>query len=212
MPIILDFCRSVQEYTAQFAHIVFPRPECCPLCGASDALIGHGFYRRKPKDQTRVYRIRIKRWFCKACRATLSVLPSFLLRFRHYLLVVIQQVIVTRFEDNASWHETEQRCARDGLPSRRTIGRWCHSFAEQAAGWWAAVQETLAQQDAGSPALDPLGPSAGPADPPRALLHATTHLLAWAKTRWPQVAGYGLIDRLRFLWHWGLGRGLMRLV
>jgi len=212
VPIILDFGRAVQDYIAHFEQLIFPRPECCPSCGTPHVFIGHGFYPRKPKDQTQVYRIWIKRWFCKACHTTLSVLPSFLLRFRHYLLVVIEQVVVVRFENNASWHATTQRCAPDGLPSPRTIGRWCHAFAEHAAGWWAAVQETLAGQDSGSPALDPLGPAVGPLDAPRALLHTATHLLAWAQTRWPEVVGYGLKDRLRFLWHWGFGRGLARLV
>jgi hypothetical protein len=44
------------------------------------------------------------------------------------------------------------------------------------------------------------------------LLYAATYLLAWAQTCWPEVVGYGLKDRLRFLWHWGFGRGLARLV
>ena len=74
------------------------------------------------------------------------------------------------------------------------------------------MQATLAGQDSASPALDPLGPAAGPSEAPRALLHAATHLLAWAQTRWPEVAGYGRKDRLRFLWHWGFGCGLLRLV
>jgi hypothetical protein len=38
------------------------------------------------------------------------------------------------------------------------------------------------------------------------------HLLAWAKTRWTELAHYGLKDRLRFLWHWGAGQGLGRLI
>jgi hypothetical protein len=214
MPIILDFGGTVQDYAdvARFEQIIFPRPERCPCCGRAHTFIGHGFYPRKPKDQPQVYRIWIKRWFCKGCHTTLSVLPSFLLRFRHYLLVVIQQVVIARFEDKASWHALERQCAPDGLPSLRTMGRWCQSFGEQAAAWWAAVQATLASQDSASPALDPLGPAAGPLDAPCALLHAAMHLLAWAKTRWPEVVGYGLKDRLRFLWHWGFGRGLVRLV
>lgn len=212
MPIVLDFGPSVQDYIAHFNDILFPRPPCCPLCGTPDVLIGHGFYKRLPKDQSQVYSIRIKRWLCKACQRTIALLPSFLLRFRHYLLAVIQQVIVARFEDHASWHKTEARCASAGLPSLSTIGRWCHAFAEHAATWWAAVQETLARQDSASPVLDPLGAAAGPLDAPCALLHAATHLLAWAQTRWPEVLGYGLRDRLRFLWHWGFGLGLARLV
>jgi len=212
MPIITDFGPTVQDYLAHFATIAFPRPEQCPGCGTPHTFIGHGFYLRKPKDQTQVYHIWIKRWFCTACHTTLSVLPSFLLRFRHYLLVVIQQVVVARFEDQASWHTIARQYAPDGLPAPRTIGRWCHAFAAHPAGWWAAVQTTLAHQDSASPALDPLGPAAGPLDAPRALLHAATHLLAWAQTRWPEVVSYGRTDRLRFLWHWGGGRDLGRLV
>jgi hypothetical protein len=44
------------------------------------------------------------------------------------------------------------------------------------------------------------------------LLAAAVYLLAWAKTRWPEVAGSGLAERLAFLWHWGHGRELGRLV
>jgi hypothetical protein len=43
-------------------------------------------------------------------------------------------------------------------------------------------------------------------------LHAALHLLAWAKTRWANVQDYGWNDRLRFLWHWGAGQGLGRLI
>ncbi len=121
MPIIQDFGGSVQDYVAQFARIVFLRPSCCPHCGQADKLIGHGFYWRKAKDQTQVFRMRVKRWLCKACRRTLSVLPSFVLRFRHCLLAVIQAVVVTRYEDHASWQATTQRCATDGLPALRML-------------------------------------------------------------------------------------------
>jgi hypothetical protein len=37
-----------------------------------------------------------------------------LLRFRHYLLDVIQTVVVTRFEDSASWTLVSRRCAVEG--------------------------------------------------------------------------------------------------
>ena len=157
MPIITDFGPAVQDYLAQFDARAFPRPEQCPHCGTPHTFIGHGYYLRKPKDQTQVYRIWLKRWFCKACHTTLSVLPSFLLRFRHYLLGVIQQVVVARFEANASWHAIECQCAPDGLPAPRTIGRWCHAFAAQAADWWAAVQATLAQPGQRLPGLGPPG-------------------------------------------------------
>jgi hypothetical protein len=212
MPIVLDFGCSVQDYVAHFARLVFPRLDSCPCCGQPGCLIGHGYYERQALDQAEVFRLKIKRWLCKACRQTTAVLPSFLLRFRHYVLAVIDQALTARFELAASWQAVCQLVAQDGLPALRTLVRWCRSFAVHAPRWWAAVLAVLAETDATSPALDPLGPSVGPQDAPRGLLHSALHLLAWAKTRWPQLADYGLKDRLPYLWHWGQGRGLGRLV
>ncbi len=212
MVIVTEFGCLVHEYVERCSDLVFPRPNECPQCRIVDTLIGHGFYERKALSPTAVYVLRIKRWYCTACQRTVSLSPSFLLRFRHYLLDVIQSVVVARFEDGASWTQVAQRCAVEGVPSSRTMRRWCESFAEHAAAWWAAIQQTLAEHDAASPLLDPLGAAAGPRDAPRALLQAALHLLAWAKTQWAAVAHYGLADRLRFLWHWGAGRGLGRLV
>jgi transposase-like protein len=211
MFIVTDF-GSLVEYLAHFWQLDFPRPEVCPYCHAANVFIGHGFYLRKPFSTTKAYRVRIKRWLCNACRRTLSLLPSFLLRYRHYLLEVIQHVVITRFEDEGSWAQIVHRCTVEGAPSLRTLHRWCGSFTAHAPTWWAAVQKPLAQHDASSPALDPLGANTGPRDAPRALLHAALHLLAWAKTRWANVRDYGCNDRLRFLWHWGAGQGLGRLI
>ena len=154
----------------------------------------------------------VKRGFCKICHGTISFLPNFLFCFRWYLLVVIQGVVVAHFEQAWNWRQVTAQCTIAGAPSARTVRRWCRSFATQAPAWLAAVQAMLAEQDPATPLLDPLGPRAGPVDPPRALLAAAWHLLAWAKTRWTELARHGPGDRLRFLWHWGRGRGLARLV
>jgi hypothetical protein len=60
--------------------------------------------------------------------------------------------------------------------------------------------------------LDPQGEAPQAANLVVALLAASLHLLAWAKVQWPELVGYGLNDRLRFLGLWGNGRGLGRLV
>lgn len=212
MAIIVDFGATVHEYIEQFHRIVFPRPSVCPICQALNSLIGHGFYPRKPLDQAHVYRISIKRWRCKDCHHSTSSLPSFLLRFRHYLLAVIQQVLATRHEDQASHAQLAGQFAPEGVPSPRTLGRWLHSFADQAPRWLLAVQETLAHHHSASPLLDPLGPAAGPKSAPAALLFAAGHLLAFAKTCWAELSRHQAADRLRFLWHWGSARRLGRLV
>lgn len=210
--IVTDFACSVQAYVGHFTGLVFPRPPVCPHCQACGQFIGHGFYLRKALGQTQVYLVWIKRWYCKVCQRTMSVLPSFLLRFRHYLLEVIEPVVLARFEMEASWKQTWRASTQQGAPSERSMKRWCSSFAKQAARWWAAIQGQLAQHDAGSPVLNPLGEVANVQAAPRALLEAALHLLAWAKTQWTELAEYGLNDRLRFLWQWGWGQGLGRLI
>jgi hypothetical protein len=74
------------------------------------------------------------------------------------------------------------------------------------------VQTFLAQQDSSSSWLDPQGEAPRAANLVTALLSVSLHVLAWAKTQWPELVGYGLNDRLRFLGLWGSRRGLGRLV
>jgi hypothetical protein len=74
------------------------------------------------------------------------------------------------------------------------------------------METALAQQDSRSIWLDPHGEAAQTQTPVQALLHAAGHLLAWGKTRWEKLGEYGWKDRLRFLWLWGSGQGLGRLV
>jgi hypothetical protein len=211
--IVVAFGPDVQAYIENEAHKQCPRPKQCPKCGALGRMTGHGSYGRKPKDLERAYHLRVKRWQCQACKGTSSCLPSFLLSYRHYLVRVIHIVLVQRLEVGGSWPTVVVRCSQEGLPALRTMQRWVAAFAEQTATWLPAVGRTLAEQDSHSPWLEARPPTAAAGQSMGTLLlTATLHLLAWAKTRWPELAGYSLADRLAFLWHWGHGRELGRLV
>ena len=221
--IVVDFVCTEQEDGSQAWQRHWIRLERCQLCGGVDCLIGHGYYLRKPKgmgsgkgaevvSRKDTGTVWIERWLCKLCHRTISVLPDFLLTFRHYVVPVVQAVIEARWGCGRSWAALEAECAEAGAPARRTMQRWCGSFAEQASRWLGAVQATLAQQDSGSPWLDPHGEALQAEGPAQALLGASEHLLAWGKTRWAEAAGYGRNDRLRFLWWWSSGRRLGRLV
>ena len=139
-------------------------------------------------------------------------MPDFLLAHRHYLVRNIQAVLSERVEREKSWGEVKASCAEEGTPALRTMQRWDGSFAKQALRWLGKIQETLAVQDPGTPWLSPQGEAAQARSPAQALIRAIPHLLAWAKTQWAQLAGYGWNDRLRFLGLWGANRGLGRLV
>jgi hypothetical protein len=135
MHFVNHFGCSEEEYGKQEQQN-FVRPGVCPLCGGEDCLIGHGYYLRKPKGMRGGGVSQIKRWLCKMCRRTISVLPDFLFAFRQYVVRVIQAVIEERFESKKSWAGVEGECACRGAPAMRTMQRWCASYAEQApAGW-----------------------------------------------------------------------------
>jgi len=210
--IVVDFGVDVQVYAELGKGNLCLRPVKCPRCGQENHLVGHGYYRRKPKGLRQGFVIWIKRWRCRDCQHTLSCLPNFVLSFRHYLLAIIEQAVVVRFEQQASWEGVETQSAEQGVPTLRTIQRWCGAFAGQAATWLAAVQRALAQQDSASPWLDPQGEASKARSGAQALLTASQHLLAWAKTQWWALVEYGLNNRLEFLWLWGSGRQLGRLV
>jgi len=175
-------------------------------------MIGHGYYRRKPRDGLGVYPLLIKRWRCKECGRTSSTLPNFLLRYRQYLLRVIGAVLALRFEDLASWAAILADLATSGYPALRTLQRWCAAFREQAERWLKVVQEHLAQQDSRSGWLDAQGEALRAGSSEQALLAASEYLLAWGKLQRVELAEYGLEKRLHFLWLWGGNRGLGRLV
>ena len=210
MQIVFAFESGVNGYKDAIASGRLVELDKCPVCETAGSLVGHGVYWRKPRDGERVYRLPIQRWRCKACRHTVSALPDFLLRFRWYLLSVVSGVLVERAEAGASWGVLQAEA--DGAPVVRTMQRWWLSLGGQAGRWLAVIQRVLAQQDSGSAWLDPHGEAAQSPSAVQALLGAAGHLLAWAKSRWTELAGYGWEDRLRFLWLWGSGRGLGRLV
>jgi hypothetical protein len=212
MPILADYGCNAQEYIEQEKHKDSVCPQGCPECGGETCLIGHGYYKRKAQDEQRSYSIWVKRWLCKICQHTLSVLPNFLVPHRQYLVEVIQTVVVACYESGQNWKRVRETCARHGTPSLRTIQRWCKFFAMRSPVWLLAAQIFLAQQDSSSAWLDAQGEAAQAANATAALLTVSLHLLAWAKTKWSQLEGYGLNDRLRFLGLWGRGRGLGRLV
>ncbi|MFO7538765.1 MAG: DUF6431 domain-containing protein [Chloroflexota bacterium] len=213
--IVVAFGSEIQKYSKNEGHKLCPRPGQCGHCQTVGRMVGHGSYWRKPKDLTRAWWMRVKRWRCRACRRTTSSLPSFLLPWRHYLVWVIQAVLVRRLEAGGSWAEVVAGCSdrQPGvapLPAPRTMQRWLKAFSGRAPAWLLAVLGELARQESGSRWLEPRGPTTAGAA--QSLLLVSLDLLAWAKKRWSALAGYGVSDRLAFLSHWGNSRRLGRLV
>jgi len=78
MQIIHNFGISPEEYFFNGQDNDFPKIDRCPKC--NDIMIKHGFYERFVVSISRkTYIIIIRRFKCKHCGQTVSILPSFLL-------------------------------------------------------------------------------------------------------------------------------------
>jgi len=93
---------TVQEYHARGRENLFPDLYGCPnsCCHFEGRLRRHGFYERNVLTLLAVYVIFIQRYYCPACKRTVSLLPTFLApRFQYSLsclFFVLFQTVVRR--------------------------------------------------------------------------------------------------------------------
>ena len=135
MQILHPFVGSVQNYVAQLAtQPDQSRPSQCPQCDAKQPLKAHGFYTRTIIDTAFDGLIRIRRYFCAACRRTVSLLPVFALPYLRSSIAVIAVFLVMRLLLNKSLH--------DSLPPSTPYQRgqfWLRRFRAQAQSLCAAL-------------------------------------------------------------------------
>jgi hypothetical protein len=210
--IVVNFGEDVQQYAAKFAQIVVPRPSPCPSCARVGPVVGHGSYPRTVTDPTRSVAIRVKRFFCTACRHTIALLPSFCLPFRHYQSATIQSVLSVRTIGRASWSAIARRFAPADLPSRTTCREWVDAFGRASVRYLPHLIEQLARWPLRSSALEvTLADLTRFATRPAQLIAAVPHLIGWLGEVGVPVAAN---DRswLATLQGWGNGAKLGRLV
>src|SRR5258708_11812081 len=91
---------SVPEYDQAWPKVEVDRPAACPLCHTAGQMIVHGRYpRQKPLEAApeAPHPVKVRRWFCKACKRTTSMLPDIFHRYRQYTWAVIGAVLIPRF-------------------------------------------------------------------------------------------------------------------
>lgn len=99
MQIIWNCNFSPKKYQEHFNNLSFPKPRSCPSCKSKQSLKGHGTYSRNLIEccDTAVtgyaehLTIKVKRWFCRSCHKTCSLLPSFAVpKFQYSLKFILQ--------------------------------------------------------------------------------------------------------------------------
>jgi transposase-like protein len=137
MQILHPFAGSVQQYTAQLADPDAHRPAQCPQCQTKRPLIAHGFYTRTLIDTAFDGIIRVRRYLCRSCRRTVSLLPEFVLPYLRSSLAVIALFLITRLL-LAQTLNGAARTAPPPMPYQR--GQfWIRRFRAQAETLCAAL-------------------------------------------------------------------------
>jgi Domain of unknown function (DUF6431) len=131
---IQQYLRDIQENSAADRY----RLDHCPLCQARSCLLAHGFYYRTLVHIEFDDRIPVRRYLCRLCRRTISLLPDFVLPYLRHSTVIISLFLVSRLLAGRSLAEAPQAAFQAKMPYQR--GQfWVRRFRKQAAGLCAAL-------------------------------------------------------------------------
>jgi uncharacterized protein DUF6431 len=130
MQILHPFAGSIQRYLEQIADPDRYRPDHCPQCAAHHPLTGHGFYHRTLVDVAFDGVIRVRRYLCRFCKRTVSLLPEFALPWLRFSISVIALLLAARLLNGLTL-AASARAAAPGMPYQR--GQfWIRRFQKQA--------------------------------------------------------------------------------
>ena len=131
MQILHPFIGSIQRYFEEIDDPDRYRPDHCPQCEAKHPLTGHGFYRRTLVDVAFDGIIRVRRYLCRSCKRTVSLLPEVALPWLRFSISVIALFLVARLLTGLTLIAAARVAAQTGMPYQR--GQfWIRRFQKQA--------------------------------------------------------------------------------
>jgi hypothetical protein len=131
MQILHPFAGSIQQYLEAVSDPNRYRPDHCPQCEAKHALTGHGFYTRTLVDYCFDGVIRVRRYLCRLCKRTVSLLPQFALPWLRFSLTVISLFLVAHLLQGVTLAAAALAAGQPAMPYQ--CGQfWIRRFRKQA--------------------------------------------------------------------------------
>ena len=131
MQILHPFAGSIQSYAAEISDPNRYRPDHCPQCQAKRPLTGHGFYCRTFVDVAFDGVIRVRRYLCRSCKRTVSLLPERALPWLRFSVSLIALFLVARLLNGLTLRAAGRATVQTGMPYQR--GQfWIRRFHNQA--------------------------------------------------------------------------------
>lgn len=135
MQILHPFAGSIQRYAEEITDPDRHRPNHCPQCQARHSLTAHGFYSRTLVDAGFDGFIRVRRYLCRSCKRTVSLLPEFALPYLRFSIPVLSLFLIARLLQGVTLAAS---AAQTAMPYQR--GQfWIRRFQRQAAALCAAL-------------------------------------------------------------------------
>jgi uncharacterized protein DUF6431 len=136
--ILHPFAGSIQQYAEEITDPDRHRPSHCPQCQAQRSLTAHGFYSRTLVDAGFDGSIRVRRYLCRSCKRTVSLLPEFALPYLRFSISVLSLFLVARLLQGATLVAAALAASPAAMPYQR--GQfWVRRFQRQAAALCAAL-------------------------------------------------------------------------
>jgi hypothetical protein len=131
MQILHPFAGSIQQYFEEISDPDRYRPHHCPQCDAKEPLVSHGFYRRTLVDSGFEGVIPVRRYLCRLCKRTVSLLPGFALPWLRFGIGVISLFLVARLLQGLTLAAAALAAGQRAMPYQR--GQfWVRRFRKQA--------------------------------------------------------------------------------
>ena len=147
MQMLHFFVGPIQRYFDEIADPDRYRPDHCPQCGAKHPLTGHGFYYRTLVDAAFDGVIRVRRYLCRSCKRTVSLLPEFVLPWLRFSISVIALFLVARLLIGLTLVAAARAAAPTVMPYQR--GQfWMRRFQKQAPALSLALAALVAPPEA----------------------------------------------------------------
>jgi transposase-like protein len=141
--ILHPFVGSVQQYLKEISDPDRYRPDYCPQCEAHRRLTAHGFYSRTLADLDFDGSIRVRRYLCRCCKRTLSLLPEFALPYLRFGITVIALFLMARLLAGGTLGSAAVAAMQPNMPYQR--GQfWIRRFRQQAERLGAALAGLIA--------------------------------------------------------------------
>lgn len=131
MQMLHPHCGSIQQYMEGLCDADRYRPSSCPLCQAKQPLIAHGFYSRTIVDVAFDGVIRVRRYLCRLCRRTVSLLPEWALPYLRFSIPIVACFLKARLLNGHRLKASAEAAGQPTMPYQRGQ-HWIRRFKKQA--------------------------------------------------------------------------------